>query len=248
MQHVEIPRHLDDLKISHKLEHGDKIIYGAIRLYMNEKTRECYPALRTISLVLKCSVNKIVAAIDRLVDSGAIQIVVNNNPKIKSNTYWIPKTDFDKQFEMFTEEFLKLDIPLNIKEYYMDIQPFLYGKETGIGKCSFSNSELARRTGWTVPSIKKYNTYLIEHGFLEEETTNKRDEAGLTVIQKNFNLQSFNQAALWAKKITEQVIMNTSDIEQMKKELEELKAWKRAKEREDSLKRNYVEPEVSYPM
>lgn len=34
----------------------------------------------------------------------------------------------------------------------------------------------------------------------------------------------------------------------MKKELEELKEWKKRKEREESLKRNYVEQEIAYPM
>lgn len=48
---------------------------------------------------------------------------------------------------MFTDEFLDLDMPLNIKEYYMDIQHYLYGKDTGIGRCTLSNTELARRTG-----------------------------------------------------------------------------------------------------
>ena len=97
---------------------------------------------------------------------------------------------------MFTDEFLDLDMPINIKEYYMDIQQYLYGKETGVGKCAFSNSALATRLGISAPSVKKYNAYLIEHGYLEEEVTDKSDEAGLPVVQKNFNLSTLNQAAL----------------------------------------------------
>lgn len=192
MKHTEVPHELDHLKSQHSLEHGDKIIYAAIRRYMNKDTRECYPALSTIAVNLKCSINKINAALKRLVNSGFVQ---KSNDGHK-NHYYFPASEFDKHFEMFTDEFLDLDLPLNIKEYYMDIQPFLYGKETGIGKCSFSNAELARKTGWTTVSIKKYNTYLIEHGFLEEEATSKLDEAGLPVIQKNFNLTGLNQAAL----------------------------------------------------
>ena len=243
-KHVQVAHELDIMRSKHILEHGDKIIYAAIRIYMNVETRECYPALNTIATKLKCSKTKIINALERLLTTG----LINKHFDGRKNHYYFPETEFDKQFEMFTEEFLELELPLNVKEYYMDIQPFLYGKETGIGKCSFSNAELARRTGWTVPSIKKYNTYLIEHGFLEEETTDKKDSAGFPIVQKNFDLQSLNQAALWAKKITEQVIMNTSDIEQMKKELEELKEWKKRKEREESLKRNYVEQEIAYPM
>lgn len=237
MKHTEVPRHLDDLKEQHILEHGDKIIYGSIRNYMNDKSRECYPAIATISKILKCSPGKINAAIKRLTSTG---LLLKHNDG-KKNHYVFPRTEFDKHFEMFTEEFWKLDLPLNVKEYYMDIQPFLYGKETGVGRCTFSNAELSRRTGWTVVSIKKYNTILIEKGLLTEEETSSTDSAGLQIIQKNFNLTGLQQAALWVKAVTEQVTKNTDDIEEMKRELQELKEWKAKKEKEESLKRNKVD-------
>ena len=143
IKHTEVPHELDNLKNQHALEHGDKIVYTAIRRYMNRDTRECYPALNTIATKLKCSTNKVVSALNRLVSSQLIK-KVNDGHK---NHYIFPITEFDKRFEKFTDEFLDLDLPLNVKEYYMDIQPFLYSKETGIGKCSFSNAELSRRTG-----------------------------------------------------------------------------------------------------
>lgn len=124
---------------------------------------------------------------------------------------------------MFTDEFLDLEIPVNIKEYYMDLQQYLYDKESGVGKCYFSNTALASKLGISVPTVKKYNTYLIEHGFLKEETTDKTDEAGLPVIQKNFNLQGLNQAALWIKAVSEQLITNTEDIERIKLENADMK-------------------------
>jgi hypothetical protein len=97
---------------------------------------------------------------------------------------------------MFTEDFLRIDMPLNVKEYYMGIQQFLYNKETGVGTCLYSNTMLSEKLGISVPSIRKYNTYLIEHNFLTEETTSESDESGLPVIQKNFNLTGLQQAAL----------------------------------------------------
>lgn len=62
-KHTEVPHELDNLKSKHTLEHGDKIIYTAIRRYMNKDTRECFPAIGTIALNLKCSTNKILSAI-----------------------------------------------------------------------------------------------------------------------------------------------------------------------------------------
>lgn len=71
--------------------------------------------------------------------------------------------------------------------------------------------------------MKKYNTILIDRGILTEDVTEGKDEYGLPVIQKNFNLTGLNQAALWVKAVTEQVQANTNDIEDLKQSNEELK-------------------------
>ena len=247
MKHIEIPHQLDNYRNEHSLEHGDKIIYAAIRRYMNAETRICYPAIGTIASNLKCGINKVQAALKRLVEVGLIEKSLDG----RKNSYTFPESDFDKQFEMFTDAFLDMDLPLNVKEYYMDIQQYLYGKDTGVGKCSFSNAELARRTGWTVVSVKKYNTILIEKGLLEEETTNKFDEAGFPIIQKNFNLAGLNQAVLWAKQITAAVVKHEQDIQEMRselaslrQELEEIKLENKKLKKETALQRNKViEPE-----
>ena len=169
--------------------------------------------------------------------------------------YYFPESEFDKHFEMFTDSFLDMKMPLNIKEYYMDIQQYLYDKESGVGKCSFSNSELSKKLGVSIPTVKKYNKYLIENGYLEEEATTQTDEAGLIIYQKNFNLTNLNQAALWVQAVTQQVTTNTQDIEQLKednivlkeenkqmrKEIDQLK-------KEMSLKRNHVDEPLNIPM
>lgn len=237
MKHTEVPYELDNLKHCHILERGDKIVYAAIRSYMNEKTRECFPSLITIAKDLKCSKTKIIKAIERLINAD----IMKKSEDGKKNHYYFPKSDFDKQFEMFRPEFIKMDLPLNVKEYYMDIQQYLIGKSSGVGKCYYSNSELSKRTGWSVLSVKKYNTILIEKGLLLEKETDDKDEGGFPIIQKNFDLWGLNQAALWAKKITEQTIKNTNDIEELKQELEELRKWKERKEREESLIRNSID-------
>lgn len=205
MKHTEIPHELDNRKVSltdneneqRILEAGDKVIYAAIRRYMNNDTRECFPSLRKIKEKTHCGQSKITGAIDRLIQAGFIKKAQKKAPNGKyTNYYYFPKTEFDKHFEMFTDEFLDLDMPVNIKEYYMDIQQYLYDKDSGVGKCSFNNTALANKLGISVPSVKKYNNYLIEHGYLQEESTNKTDEAGLIVVQKNFNLNTLNQAVL----------------------------------------------------
>lgn len=251
MKHTEVPHQLDMMKDNHQLEHGDKIIYAAIRRYMNKTTRECFPAIRTIASSLKCSNTKVLKAIERLLQTGLLQKSYSG----RKNCYYFPETEFDKKFEMFTDSFLDLDLELNVKEYYMDIQQYLYGKDTGVGKCSFSNTELSRRTGWSVPSIKKYNTILINNGLLEEEMTGNYDAAGLPIVQKSFDLNGLQQAALWVKAVTEQVTLNTADIEdlktsneEMKSEIEKLTKKLADLEKLQSLERNKIKETAEYKM
>ena len=243
MQHVEVPYELDNLKLVHTLEHGDKIIYAALRNYMNKDSRECFPAITFIAENLQCSPTKVQLAIKRLLATGLLEKAKDG----RKNHYRFPETDFDKQFEMFTKEFLYMDLPLNVKEYYMDIQQYLYGKDTGKGKCSFSNAELARRTGWTVASVKKYNTILIEKNLLEEETSDYKDEAGFPIIVKRFDLQGLNQAELWVKQVTAAVIKHEDEIQQLKNEIQELRSDRQedkrkiaALEKQLALQNNYV--------
>ena len=193
MQHVQIPNELINLKRECKLEQGDQVIFAAIKKYMNEKTRECFPSITTLANDLKCSRNKILAAIDRLCKCELMQKKLNTGSR---NTYLITKTEFDNYFEMFTWDFLKLDMPLNVKEYYMGIQQFLYNKDTGTGNCTYSNLQLAEKLGISINSVKKYNTYLIEHNYLSEQASEETDCAGLPIIQKSFDLTALNQAAL----------------------------------------------------
>lgn len=149
MKHTEIPTQLTNEKLGENpaLEPGDKMVYAAIRRYMNAENRECFPSFTTICNTLKVGRAKVTNAIERLVAAGFLQKTQTKTGKYTKNSYYFPRTEFDKKFEMFTDKFLDLDLPLNVKEYYMDIQPFLYNKETGTGCCSMSNAELSRKTG-----------------------------------------------------------------------------------------------------
>lgn len=257
MKHTEIPTQMTKEKLGENplLEPGDKMVYAAIRRYMNADNRECFPSYTTICGTLKTGRTKVANAIDRLVAAGFLQKNQSGTGKYVKNSYYFPITEFDKKFEKFTDEFLDLDLPLNVKEYYMDIQQFLYGKETGTGRCSLSNAELARRTGWSIASIKRYNTVLIEKGYLEEDVLDdQRDQAGLPIIQKSFNLTGLHQAALWVKAVTKQVAQNTDDIEaikaenaEMRRRLAKLEAAEAARNKREALDRNKV-VDCAFPM
>lgn len=215
MQHVQVPHELVELRKSGKLEQGDQVIYASVKKFMNSDTRECFPSITKISNQLDCSRQKIVDALERLSKANLIKITREG----RRNKYTFLRRDWDNYFEMFTNDFLQLDMPINVKEYYMGVQPYLYGKETGVGRCSFANTELAERLGLHPISVKKYNTWLIEHGYMEEELTDKTDEAGLTVVQKNFNLTGLQQAALWVKTVSETLETHDEKIESLEKKV-----------------------------
>lgn len=233
------------------LKKGDKVVYAAIRRNMNAETRSCFPSIHTIKALSGCGQAKVTQAIKRLEKAGFLTIGAQITPAGRvCNLYTFPETSFDKSFEMFTYEFLDMDLPTNVKEYYMDVQHYFLddgSKEKGVGRCNYSNAEIARRTGWSIPTVKKNNALLIEKGLLTEEVLPEKDQAGLPIVQKQFDLDGLHQAALWAKAVTEQITKNTDDIEAIKARLDELEDYKRRKEKEEALERNKVVNAV-YPM
>lgn len=250
--HAEVPHRLDELqeRLSKKeedikehperiLQPGDKVIYACIRIHMDED-RTCFPSIQKIKELSHCGQSKVTGAIKRLIEAGLIKLEKKllSNGKY-SNFYIFPKTEFDKNFEMYTREFLASDLPINIKEYYMDIQKYMYGKDTGVGKIGYTNAKLSELTGISQVSIKKYNDYLIAHNYLEEELTGNYDQAGFPIAKKNFKLEQFNQAALWVRAVTEQIQTNTEDISGLKDNVAELQnELKLAREEIKELKRN----------
>ena len=82
MKHTEIPHTFDDKKIlmmdnenqERILQHGDKVVYAAIRRFMNEETRSCYPSISKIKQKAGCGQTKVEDAIKRLEQAGFIKL------------------------------------------------------------------------------------------------------------------------------------------------------------------------------
>lgn len=99
---------------------------------MDASTRMAYPSIGYICKKLQCSRTKIVNAIDRLRIRGLLEVKVGSTGK--ANYYYLPETEFDEHFQRFTDDFLDMDLPLNLKEYYMDIQQLLkIDPQSGVG-------------------------------------------------------------------------------------------------------------------
>lgn len=199
-----VPHALDDSKKlgykdeskQHVLKHGDKLIYAVTRSFMNKDSRKCWPTKTTIASIIGCKPSRVTEGHKRLVKAG--YMTMKKGPIPNSDKYnWIyefPKTDFDEQFEMFGENFLKLDLEMMLKEYYMDLQRYLYyNDDVTVGTCTFSDYKLSQLTGWSLPTITKFNKQLQDLGLLELTPTKKKDEAGLTIFKKEIKLKDLKQ-------------------------------------------------------
>ena len=212
MKHTEIPQNFDWTQ----LQWCDQLIFAQIKRYMNKNTRTCYPSVQTLKDITGLSSRFILDSISRLEEFGLIQVTRRIGT---SNLYYFPpETD---QFEMFSEEFLDMKLPPKVKEYFMKIQKTLYDKDQEVAITHYSDSELAELTGLSRPTVKKYNRILEESGYLSTSLTHYKDDAGLTIREMSFDMQKLGQFGLWAKKITEQVVSNTDDIQELKNTLQQ---------------------------
>ena len=212
MKHTEIPQNFDWTQ----LEWCDQLVFAQIKRFMNKDSRTCYPSMDKIKEKTDLSVRFINDSIHRLEEFGLIQVT---RRKGTSNLYYFaPETD---QFEMFSEEFLDMKLPPKVKEYYMKIQKTLYDKDQQVATTHYNDSELSEITGVSKPTVRKYNLILEQSGYMTSKLTNYKDEAGLTIRELSFDMQKLGQFGLWVKAITEQVVSNTDDIQELKNTLQQ---------------------------
>lgn len=178
---------------------------------MNKDSRLCYPSVDKLKELTQLSSKFIYDSIHRLSKNGLIQVTFR---KGTSNIYYFPpETD---QFEMFTDEFLDMKLPPKVKEYYMKLQPLLFDKDQETATTHYNDNELAKLTGLSLPTVKKYNKILQESGYMKSELTTYKDEAGLIIREMSFDMQKLGQFGLWVKAVTKQVQENTDDIDILK--------------------------------
>jgi len=213
MKHAEIPQNFDWTQ----LQWCDQLVFAQIKRFMNAESRECYPTVDTIHDLTGLSDKFIKDSIGRLSSYGLI--IVRRRRGTSNLYYFPPETD---QFEMFSEDFLDMKLPPKVKEYYMKLQKHLFNKGEKVSYTQYSDTEISKLVGLSLPTVKKYNIILQESGYLNTEITTYKDEAGFNIRQMNFDMEKLGQFGLWVKAVTEQVSENTEDINTLKQKNEEL--------------------------
>lgn len=112
--------------------------------------------------------------------------------KGKSNKYKFPNIEL---FDKISPEFLdNPTISPQAKEYYMDLQQYLYiNHEEGVANTTYSNAELAEKTNHSISSIKRYNTELLLAGIMTEKEIASLDNGGFKKVAKIFDLAKLCQ-------------------------------------------------------
>lgn len=225
-QHVQLP---NDMTVNENLTPQDLLIYVAIKRYMNKDTKEAFPSLQTICTKSGASINTVRKCINNLEAQDYFKI-----EKRGRQNYYI-FSDYQK-FEPFSYDFLdKEDLTFTEKAYIIASQQYMFKDEKGIGKISYTNSELSEKINMPESTISKCNRSLTTKEYLSIIRCEKHDpETGLAIQEKIFHLDELGQAVIWALQNHEQRITKNEktldlalkEIAQLKAELAELKGQK----------------------
>ena len=205
-QYVVYP-HNGNLEPINGLTPQDKLIYLAIRRYMNKDTMESFPSYARLTQDIGAAAKTIKKSVDNLVREEYLQTR-------KVGRKIIYKFNNKKQFEPFSWDFLdKPDLTFTEKSYIVATQQYMF-KDEEEGKISYKNNELSKLIKMSESTISRCNHSLEDKGYLK----------GSSELVKRFQLRELDQLFIWKfKEQEEKIEKNSNDIALLKKELERIK-------------------------
>ena len=188
------------------LDPKDKLIYIAIRRYMNKSTLEAFPSYATITKDTGAAAKTIKKCVDNLVEENYLQTRREGRKLIYT-------FNNKKQFEPFSYEFLdKPELSFTEKSYIVASQQYMF-KDENEGRIEYTNKELSSLIKMPESTISKCNHSLERKGFLE----------GANLPTKTFNLRELDQVFIWKfKEQDEKIQENTNRIEELEKQVREI--------------------------
>ena len=226
-QHTQVPNNMAQDGLTPR----DQLVYAVIHSH-NNSNNECFPSLQVLSEESQLSIPTVRSSIKSLEDKEYIKV----EKKGRKNYYYFKKYI---NFEPFGPEFLKKkDITPTTKAYLIAAQQYMYKDVEGIGKISYTNTELSKQINMPESSIRKSNKELERNNYLTIVKNEARDiETGCKTDTKIFNLNKLGQAIIWVlQNHEERIEQNTEDIKELKKKVEEQDKLIKAllKEREET--------------
>lgn len=206
-------------EVGDQLQKYEILIYVAIRRYMNKDTMKAYPSLDRIQKDTGVSKATIIKIIKNIINKGYMQ------QESKKGVGAIYTFNNEKSFEPFSYEFLDNEnLTKAEKLQILCTQQYMF-KENGIGKISYSDNELAEKTGLNRNTIAKTNQSLMQKGFATQVSLATRDpKTGLMNKETMYHLDEIGQAIVFKlKEHDDRIVKNEEDIESLKKDNELLR-------------------------
>ena len=206
-------------EVGDQLQKYEILIYVAIRRYMNKDTMKAYPSLDRIQKDTGVSKATIIKIIKNIINKGYMQ------QESKKGVGAIYTFNNEKSFEPFSYEFLDNEnLTKAEKLQILCTQQYMF-KDNGVGKISYSDNELAEKTGLNRNTIAKTNQSLMQKGFATQVTLATRDpETGLMNKETIYHLDEIGQAIVFKlKEHDDRIVKNEEDIESLKKDNELLR-------------------------
>ena len=198
------------------LEPQDKLIYLAIRRYMNEDTMRAYPSYSKITEDTGAAPRTILKCVQNLVNAGYLE----TSKKGRKIVY---QFNNQKQFEAFSYDFLdKKDLSFTEKAYIVATQQYMFKDPIREeGRISYTNAELSKIINMPEATISKCNRSLQSKGYMDLSDPNT----------KRFQLRELDQLIIWKLKEQDDRLdrqddrldHHESEIEMLKREIAQLK-------------------------
>ena len=204
----------------------DKLIYLAIRRYMNKDTMTCFPSYAKLTEDTGAAAKTIKKCVDNLINEGYLE-TKRDGRKI------VYKFNNKKHFEPFSYDFLdKKDLTFTEKSYIVASQQYMFkDPESEEGKISYTNRELSSLIKMPESTISRCNRSLEGKGYLN----------GASDCVKRFQLRELDQLFIWKfKEQDEKIQKNSDDISLIKQELAQLKAENEELKKQINIKNIYT--------
>ena len=207
----------------------DQLVYLGIRSFMNKDTLEAFPSQETIAERVGCCRNTVRKCIQNLVEKDYLKIRTEGRKQI----YIFNKL---KQFEPFSYEFLEDKSKSFTKRATLAAtQRYMTGKETGVGKVTYTKMELAKLINTPYSTLVRTLRELTEDGLIVNEKLPSGQQ------QMQFQLEKYHQGIVKVLLNHEQRIENTEeDISELKAQIQALSKEVKELKKNQSINEIYV--------
>lgn len=221
-RHIELP----STEGINDLTPQDQLVYLGLRSFMNKDTMEAFPSQAVVAERIGCCRNTISKCVKNLIDKNYLSIR-------KDGRKIVYKFNKLKQFEPFSYDFISdSSLSFTQKALLTSTQQYMYDKESGIGKTSYSKKELAEKINMPYPTVVKATRELQDKDIMQLVTLQNKDlTTGCNRQEMQFVFQKYHQGIVSVLLNHEERIENNEllmsevldRLEQLEKENELLK-------------------------